>query len=559
MDTRKVFIGLGIVLITAAAAFPQDELGDPIPFSCAGSAGRVFVRSIPSGSSVILESGGGEVTLCPEAGGENLFPKVQVFADRFFVMWAHYGNGETGLGIYDSRTASGRIIPLPGLSFLSSPRIVLQEQSPIGIMMLGNSSHNDDIFFLDLRDGGMTNLTRTPDSEKWFAIQPATGGLLVSTATLWEKVLYYLNLRNLGVEVRERSILKPRTQALKRTTLADEADCALANRYDAFGDSITWGMMHMYNLQGDYHPDLAYPERMRALLAASYGPAYPVNLGVPSDDSYDVALRVDQDLDGHPGLYFLLMIGTNDVISGRFSIDSVMENIGYIVDSAGSRQMRVIVSTIPPRKDRFGDKNYVIRHIADLNSHIGLLASDKSTGFIDTHKAFMDHDPPDGWMSLLEDIGGNHPSPEGHMVIAELFGDCLAAFSPGIPTGVKKLSSEESSLKMISWDPCCESDFAFSRLEFGSTPQKMTGTATTAGSSFSFHGLPSQDLYFRIQTVDKADHSSPFTRIYAFVERDRSDRRRRHDRSRDPAAALFTAPFRGIWKSPIALSHEKAA
>ena len=528
MDTRKVFIGLGLVLITAAAAFPQDELGDPIPFSCAGTAGRVFVRSIPSGSSVILESGGGEVTLCPEAGGENLFPNVQVFADRFFVMWAHYGNGETGLGIYDSRAAGGRIMPLPGLSFLSSPRMILQGQSPRGVMILGNSSHNDDIFFLDLSDGGVTNLTRTEASEKWFAIQPAAGGLLVSTETLWEKVLYYLNLRNLGVEVRERAVLKPRTQALERTISADETDCALSNTYIAFGDSITWGTMNMYNLQGDYHPELAYPERMKALLAAFYGPAYPVNLGVPGDNSYDGALRVDQDLDGHPGLYFLLMLGTNDCISGKFSIDSVMENIDYIVNSAGSRQMRVIVSTIPPRKDRFGDMRYVRRRIANLNDHIARLASDKSIGFIDTHKAFMDFDPPDGWMSLLEDIGGNHPSPAGQLVIADLFADSLAAFSPGIPSGIKKLSDEESSLKKIFWDPCCESDFAFFRLEFGPTIQEMTGTATTAGSSFTFPGLPSRNLYFKIKTVDKAGHSSPFTRICTFTKRDHYDRRRRH-------------------------------
>jgi len=528
MDMRKIIVGLGLVLVASAAAFPQDELGNPIPFIYGGTAGRVFVRSIPSGTSVILESGGGEVTLCPEAGGENLFPKVQVFADRFFVMWAHYGNEETGLGIYDSRTAGGRIIPLPGLSFLSSPRMILQGQSPCGVMILGNSSHNDDIFFLDLRDGSVTNLTCTEASEKWFAIQPAAGGLLISTETLWEKVLYYLNLRNLGVEVRERSILKPRTQALERTTPADETDCALANTYIAFGDSITWGLMRMYGLEGEYHPELAYPERMKALLAAFYGPAYPVNLGVPGDDSYSGSLRVDQDLDGHPGLYFLLMLGTNDCITGNFSIDSVMENIGYIIDSAGSRQMRVIVSTIPPRKDTFGDKNYVLRRIADLNSHIGLLASDKSIGFIDTHTAFMDYDPPDGWKSLLEDIKGNHPSPAGQMVIADLFAGCLAAFSPGIPSGVKKLSDEGSFLKRISWDPCCESDFAFFKLEFGPAIQKMTDTATATGSLFSFHGLPSHDLYFRIQTIDKAGHYSPFTRIYTTAERDRYEGRRRH-------------------------------
>jgi len=104
----------------------------------------------------------------------------------------------------------------------------------------------------------------------------------------------------------------------------------------------------------------------------------------------------------------------------------------------------------------------------------------------------------------------------------------LAAFSPGIPSGVKKFSNEGSTLKRFDWDPCCESDFAFFRLEFGFSIQEMTHTTTTAGSTFSYYDFPSRDLYFRIQTVDKANHFSSFTRIYAIVERDRSDRRRRH-------------------------------
>jgi lysophospholipase L1-like esterase len=528
MAAWKFIVGLGLVLIAAAAAFPQEELGDPIPFSFGGTACRVIVRSVPSGSVVILQMMGGETPLCPAVGGENLFPVVQVFGDRFFVMWAHYGKEETGLGIYDSRTTDGRVIPLPGLSFVSSPMMVLQGKSPRGVMILGNSSNNDDIFFLDLPDCSLTNMTCTPASEKWFAIQPKAGGLMVSTATLWEKVLYDLNVRTHRVEVRERSILKPRTQASKRTVRTDEADCTRDNTYIAFGDSITWGLMRMYGLEGEYHPELAYPERMRALLSAFYGPAYPINLGVPGEDTYGGTLRIDQDLDGHPGLYFLLMLGTNDCISGKFSIDSVIENIDYIIGSAGSRRMRVIISTIPPRKDRFGDKNYVLRQIAALNGRIGMLASDKSIGFIDTHKAFMDYDPPDGWMSLLEDTGGNHPSPEGQMVIADLFSGCLAAFSPGIPSGVKKFSNEGSTLKRFDWDPCCESDFAFFRLEFGPTIQAMTGSATTTGSSFSFHDLPSRNFYFRIKTVDKAGHFSPFTRIYTIAERDRHDRQRRH-------------------------------
>ena len=189
--------------------------------------------------------------------------------------------------------------------------------------------------------------------------------------------------------------------------------------------------------------------------------------------------------------------------------------------------MRVIVSTIPPRKDAFGNKEHVLKNIESLNSRIGRLASEQSIGFIDTHKAFMEYDPPDGWMSLLEDMGGNHPSPAGQLVIADLFAGCLAAFSPGIPSGVEQAYRRRVLPEKNRWDPCCESDFAFFRLEFGPTIQEMTGSTTTTGSSFSFHGLPSRDLYFRIRTVDKNGHYSSFTSIYAIAVRDRSDQRRR--------------------------------
>ena len=75
MDARKIIVGLSFVLIASAVAIPQEELGDPSPFSFGGTAGRVIVRSVPSGSVVILQMMGGETQLCPAAGGRTFFPK----------------------------------------------------------------------------------------------------------------------------------------------------------------------------------------------------------------------------------------------------------------------------------------------------------------------------------------------------------------------------------------------------------------------------------------------------------------------------------------------------
>jgi len=527
MTALSVGRGALMLLVLATAARPQTEPWDPVSFMSGGKNYRLVVRCLPSGESFVVLSEGKRETVLGAAGGENLFPVAQVSGDRFYILWVYYQDGHTGLGLYDSETSSSLSVPLPGMKFAGSPVLVEQAGRPAGLVFLGNPSDNDDVFFFDLRANNLTNITRTAWSEKWFATEAGHGGVLLRVISLRDRAQYLLGPGERAFRLLGRKSLRgPEPRA--DVPAPDEEDCRPANTYVAFGDSITYGIMRMVDLEGEVHPELAYPERMREALAAFYGQAFPLNLGVPGDSTYDGALRVDSDLAGLNALYLVLMLGTNDCISGRFSVDSSIENLAYIIDAAAERGMRVIVSTIPPRKDRFGSKNYVLRQIAALNDRIGQLASDKVIGCIDTHKAFMDFDPPDGWMSLLEDIGGNHPSPAGQLVIADLFADSLAAFSPGIPSGIKKLSDEESSLKKIFWDPCCESDFAFFRLEFGPTIQEMTGTATTAGSSFTFHGLPSRNLYFKIKTVDKAGHSSPFTRICTFTERDRYDRRRRH-------------------------------
>jgi lysophospholipase L1-like esterase len=81
--------------------------------------------------------------------------------------------------------------------------------------------------------------------------------------------------------------------------------------------------------------DLCFLTQMRdTFLALNYGPADFVNLGVPGDETYEAALRVDEDLDAHPALYFLMMLGVNDVWRTGFSLASSLESLSYIIDAA---------------------------------------------------------------------------------------------------------------------------------------------------------------------------------------------------------------------------------
>ncbi len=522
MITRSLARGV-LFLVLAAAAFSQTEPWDPVLFEAGGRSYRLVVRCIPSGSFIVLSDGKRE-TVLGGAAGDNLFPTAQVAGDRFHVLWVNYQGGSAALGLYDSATRTSRVIPLDGLKFAGSPVLVERGGRPFGVILLGNASNNDDVFFLDLRDDRLENISRTSRSEKGFTIETGASGILVRTETLADRARYRMGFdgaakfRLMGRESR------PVPDRRAGTAVADEQDCRPANTYAAFGDSITFGVMRMDNLEGEEHPELAYPERVREILAPFYGPAFPVNLGVPGEQTYQGALRVHQDLAAVDGLYFLLMMGTNDVIHGYFSVDSSVENLDYIVAAAEERGMRIIISTIPPRKDSFGSVPWILNNIAELNLGIAGLAESKGVGFIDTHGAFMAANPPDGWKALLEDIGGNHPGPAGHTVIANLFARALAAFPPREPSHITGVASEGPAVRRFRWDPVCESDLACYRVEYGPTPSALENLVVTNANTIVFPGFPSHDVYFRVQSVDAAGYRSDFTRIHSTVEKPRTRR-----------------------------------
>jgi hypothetical protein len=164
-------------------------------------------------------------------------------------------------------------------------------------------------------------------------------------------------------------------------------------------------------------------------------------------------------------------------------------------------------------------------NIAAFNLATAELAADRGIGFIDTHGTFMETDPPDGWLALLEDIGGNHPSPAGHIVIAGLYADVLAAYPPLVPTGIENVSTEWPVVRRFRWDPGCESDLSHYRVEFGPYPAGLDHIVFTTANWIVFPGFPSEDVYFRVQAVDTSGHQSDFTPIYTTAEKRRSGER----------------------------------
>jgi len=126
--------GIVLFLFAQTALRGQAEVDNSISFRAGESICSVSVRIVPSGSGLFLCDAEGEKMLSPPGRGENLFPVVLICRDHFFVLWTRYLGPETGLGIYDSRFDDGRIIPLPGLSFMPSPSLVLAGAEPMGVV-----------------------------------------------------------------------------------------------------------------------------------------------------------------------------------------------------------------------------------------------------------------------------------------------------------------------------------------------------------------------------------------------------------------------------------------
>lgn len=504
-----------LVFFLVLPLFPQEEGPQPVSFHFRGARHQVFVQKTLPGSDIVLEKEGKRMILSSGMEGENVCPSVRESDRDAVVVWVNYHSKVATLGWFSLESETGGVERPENFKFISSPQVVFSAGSPRALVFLGNRSRNDDVFVWDLLHKALMDVTGTAESEKRFSISGDGETLLIETMTLNHSATYVLGGEPLRVSSLSQEKIRSQETALTAKALAP---CDAANTYVAFGDSITWGKMRMNNLVGDYHPELAYPAQIKNLIKDSYGRTFPLNLGIPNETTYDGVMRITTDLAKNPARYFMLMMGTNDTIHNQFSIDSSMENLEYIVDRALDRNLGVIISTIPPRNDSFNQYEYVRNNIQALNAGIRDLVFRKflvrkSIFSVDTHNAFMTYNPPDGWKTLLEDVGGNHPSPRGHQVIAGLFSPVLLSFAPAAPSGIE-MASASGNRKTFQWSSHCESDFDHYQIEFGFSPNLLNRKITAAESRFTFSTFPFLPaVYFRLQAVDRFENRSDFTQV----------------------------------------------
>jgi lysophospholipase L1-like esterase len=505
--------------VVSVHGFAQTQLKEQaVTFQLNEKTFQVLVRLSGSGtgSDIFLEGPGiKSKNLSFHFPGENLFPVVTVnqLNNRFMISWMHYCKGNVQLCLYDSFVDDSRWLALENFTSANPLAVIFNDEIPILLLFKGNNSDNTDIFYYHLGSGSVVNITGTPDSEQRIDIFDEENRVFIEAETLFHHYRYRIKKRNLKVTLTKKKAFEFDWE--RHQPAADQEGLAI-NTMVGFGDSITWGRMNMYSLVGDYHPELAYLARLQEIFAVNYGQTYTINLSVPGDRTIDAIDRMDEDFSGISAFFCLVMLGTNDVANGDFDADASVENLEFIVTTARDfYHMYPVISTIPPQRRYHPTLQYFKENTETLNTRIMEMAAKNQVPYIDTYTAFMEH--PEGWVALLEDIKGNHPNPEGHLVIANLFKEKILELPPAVPQDIVPSDTSTSS-QTLTWSDNREFDFSHYYIEFGYFPDQLNRNLVTFDSFYTFIVIPlhapfNSKLYFRIQSVDKDGNTSEFTPI----------------------------------------------
>ena len=195
-----------------------------------------------------------------------------------------------------------------------------------------------------------------------------------------------------------------------------EVGSNLANRYMAFGDSITEGDRSVGNF--------AYRHTLQAMLEGHFGIAEILNQGAGGTTSAQGADRIKFQLSEHEPAIVLIVYGTNDWNS---CLDPAtcftVESLRRMIQEVRNRRSWPFVATIPPVNTGFDDRAPPSRNdwIRDANELIIAMAAEEGAILMDVHAAMLAQGDLAG---LFDDHV--HPSSSGYDIMAEAMFEAIA-------------------------------------------------------------------------------------------------------------------------------------
>jgi lysophospholipase L1-like esterase len=191
-----------------------------------------------------------------------------------------------------------------------------------------------------------------------------------------------------------------------------------ANRYLAFGDSITSGV-------GGGGFD--YPGFLAADLRAYWGEATVVNAGDPGTKSYQGEGRLTRELGIHRPAFTLILYGTNDWNDGPCRNDFACETVSALrsmILQARDAGSNPILGTIPPANPAFLDRGATERNIwvTRMNELVRAMAREEGVVIAEVHGDLVDQ-------PSLRDLFADHvhPNEDGYQIIARSWWNAITS------------------------------------------------------------------------------------------------------------------------------------
>lgn len=223
---------------------------------------------------------------------------------------------------------------------------------------------------------------------------------------------------------------RQRSSSCTFTIVVQQPPRITLTRFEAFGDSITWGEdgrneAIITTLDERVRPrvrfalPLTYPGQLLTALVNRY-PSQPIvvsNFGSPGERAQDPETLARLANVTSTGTFevLLLMEGTNDIFYGDATqIDPAIAGLRAMIRLAKGRSLRVFLATVPPivaGASRGGGAGLV----PALNAQIRALAQSEAVTLVDVWAAFGAN------FSALLGADGLHPNADGYAKIAETF------------------------------------------------------------------------------------------------------------------------------------------
>ncbi len=214
------------------------------------------------------------------------------------------------------------------------------------------------------------------------------------------------------------------------TTTASSFDFGSNNprAVDAFGDSITFGVLEERRVRAGLSTSNNYPNLLQSMLQG-LDPAWRViNRGQPGEVVQDGANRIIGVLStDHPG-FILIMEGTNN--ASRCDDNTfILDALKSMVDRAKANKTIPVLGTIPPNfrndpcaHDTIDGTNVLIRGLASAE---GIVLAEIFDGMNDR-----------SLFGLAPDRDPLHPNEQGYRVMANIWFNALEQAIPGGGTAV---------------------------------------------------------------------------------------------------------------------------